>query len=103
MNENPYASPQVSLEPTLDRDMPRSRQPLASQGKRFLNFVIDNVILQVLYFAVGIVIGVGSVILNGSPITQENQSSLEAVSIVACLLVMLLYYAVTEAAFQRTP
>ncbi len=100
---NPYASPYQSSSPYSGG--PQGPAPLAGRGQRFLNFFIDNIVLNVLQLAclcpLGAVIG----------LTVEDPSALDSpetelmfnlLGYGVFFVVFFLYYVVLELAFQRT-
>ncbi|MBI3463822.1 MAG: RDD family protein [Planctomycetes bacterium] len=101
---NPYASPTGAATDSL-WPMEPGELPLASQGKRFLNFVIDTVITSFLSMFVGIVIGVAyavSAVSSGTAIGPDDEASLESMSFLINLGVIFGYFAITEGLFQRS-
>jgi uncharacterized RDD family membrane protein YckC len=92
---NPYEAPKTELtdNPSIDAALLLND---ASQGARFLNFIIDQifsrfVLVSVLSFALGVLLA-----LTGSA------DSAKALGFVFSLLVMFLYHLVLEAATGRT-
>jgi uncharacterized RDD family membrane protein YckC len=106
MNEqaNPYASPALTAE-QLSAGADRQQGKIASQGKRLLNMIVDNIIIQVLSGGAGFVLGIVFVLTQGSAdgtITSEDESVLQLWGFVVGVLVALGYYTLREALFQRT-
>ncbi len=101
---NPYASPSIAPDVAAPEEAPRELK-IASQGKRFLNLILDNVVLfvfsQVAGFMVGLVYGVW-LVASQQPITPEVEQQMQIVGIVVGLMVSLVYYIVCEALLQRT-
>ena len=105
MNENPYASPAIPADVIEDAALVRHELKIAGQGKRFLNMILDNVLLQVLSGAVGFVIGIIFVVMNMSPdgtIRPEDEQVLNVLGYLIGLVVALAYYIFSEVVFQRT-
>ncbi|MGE0757039.1 MAG: RDD family protein [Pirellulaceae bacterium] len=105
MTDNPYASP--AIDPTTVAHVASGPMELkiASQGKRFLNLVIDNIIIQVLSsvagFALGVMYATAQIAENGS-VESGSDGGLRLAGFVVGLLVSLAYFVITEALFQRT-
>nr|WP_261361665.1 RDD family protein [Aeoliella straminimaris] len=74
---------------------------IATQGKRLLNMIIDGLVIQVLSFGMGMVIGIGAVAANGGAAPQDS-TGLQVFSFVSGILLSLAYYVFTEGMFQRT-
>lgn len=103
--DNPYASPS-SASPNPFELTEGGQLPLASQGKRFLNFIIDNIITWFLSMFVGVVIGIVYAVSRtnaGMPIGPQEQASLQLISFFINLAVIYAYFAITEGLFQRSP
>jgi uncharacterized RDD family membrane protein YckC len=99
--ENPYASPAIPAEATL--------QPheinVASQNRRFVNFFVDNIVLQILVQGGGFVVGVLYAIAKvsgGGQVTQDDLSLLQVLGFLWGIAATLGYYIVMETLFQRT-
>lgn len=105
MSENPYASPATAAEPVPPIAGSVERFPVATQGKRFLNLILDNIIVQVLSsvagFVIGLAYGVSKVAANQA-ITADDEGQLRILGFIVGLGVALGYYVITEALFQRT-
>ncbi len=105
MTDNPYASP--LSEPQIFPEITSSPKelPIASQGKRFLNLIIDTVIIQVLSGGAGFIVGVAyaaSKMASNEPITPEDESVLQIVGFFIGLALTLIYFVVMEGVFQRS-
>ena len=103
MNENPYASPTVP-DYALAAAQPRATVPV-SHGKRLAHFFVDSIIANILVqtsgFALGIAYGLAKVSSGG----QINQADIDVLRIIGFFWgigVLVAYYIVTEALFQRT-
>jgi len=104
-SDNPYASP-ASIEPSPLPTDPSQPFPLATQGRRLSNLILDNIIMQVVAMAVALVFGVIMGLLQASsdvPFSDTMQTWIEVASLIVNLLVAVGYYAFTEALFQRSP
>lgn len=97
---NPYASP-VSDPATAEEAAAGMEYAPASQGKRFLNLIIDNVVIQLLALASGMAFGWIYSSLVGPP-TSEGDSTLDVLGMIVGLLTSLGYFVFMELAFQRT-
>ncbi len=102
-SDNPYASPMApSSMPEVAPDKVLSP---ASRGKRFVNLIVDNIIIQVLSTMAGVVLGViygASLVASGSTISTEDETILNIVGFMVGILVTVSYFVITEALFQRT-
>lgn len=106
MNDNPYASPAMPADVIEEATLAPPVLKIASQGKRFLNLIIDNVLLQVVSLALGFVVGlvyVFTLMPPGGGLTKEQETVLNLVSTLIGLAVALAYFIFCEAVFQRTP
>ncbi len=103
MNENPYASPTIP-DYALAAAQPRPPIPV-SHGKRFVHFFVDsiiaNILVQVSAFALGIIYGLVKVSAGGR-ISQADLDLLRIIGFFWGLGVLVAYYLVMEALFQRT-
>lgn len=105
MTDNPYAS--STVEPTTVDDVAPGPTELkiASQTKRSLNFVIDDIIVQALLsgsgYAIRAIYATSKIAENGTVESQSDGGSRLAV-FVAGLMVSLAYFVIMEALFQRT-
>jgi uncharacterized RDD family membrane protein YckC len=102
VTDNPYASPASTVSDTASA--PKELR-VASQGKRFLNLIIDTIVIQVLAMVVGFVMGVifaASRIAANGTVTTEDEASLGLAGFFVGLMVALGYFVVMEALFQRT-
>ena len=103
MAQNPYSSPMAYPDPVSD--LPPQRQPVASQGKRFLNMIIDSIVLQGISMGVGFVFGLlyaANLISRNGAMTQADEDMLSFVGFGIGLFASLVYFVVTEAVFQRS-
>ncbi len=76
---------------------------LASKGQRFANLLIDQVLMFVVSFAIGLVIGVASVISRGGgELTPQESAQLGLIAQLVGLAATFLYYIVMEAVFGAT-
>lgn len=103
--DNPYASPA----PTPDiYALPPKPGPLtpASNWKRFVNLIVDNIILQILSAAAGFAIGMMYVLSRGTEevaMLPAEETQLNIAGYIVGLVVALSYFAGCEILFQRTP
>ena len=105
IDENPYASPVIPADIVEQTPFATHELKIASQGKRFLNLIIDNIILQVLSGVVGFVFGIAFAVTHmaaGGTLTQQHQNQLQVMGYIIGILVSLAYFIFTEAVFQRT-
>ncbi len=99
MSQNPYDSPTSFTESSKDV---KSELNLAGKGDRFVNLIVDNIFLQAISFALGVVIGVASVVSNGGEPTGAAETQMQLVSFFAGLLITIAYFVIMEGAFHRT-
>ncbi len=105
MTDNPYASPVPTPELYAPPVRPQGVVP-AAQWKRFVNLLIDNVILQVIGFAAGLAVGIAYAVSRSAtagPFTKDEEFQLNLMGYGVGLLVALIYYAGTELLCYRTP
>ena len=101
---NPYAIP-AGVEPPQFGGVATGELPLASQGQRFVNMIIDGIIANVLAQVVGFVVGVAYGIMaasSGREIAESELAILQLIGGMLGLLIFLMYYIVCEIAFGRT-
>ena len=103
MSDNPYSAP--SLQSTIQT---ASATEIASQGKRFLNTIIDNLLIQVIAIVAGFALGIVYALANADvassgTITQNDESFLRIVGYVIGIGIAMSYYIMMEWVFQRTP
>ena len=104
--ENPYASPAIPADLVAEASPAVKEMKIASQGKRFLNLIIDNILMQIASAAIGFIIGIAFALSRMSPegtLAKQDEAQLQIIGYLVGLVVALLYYIVTEALFQRTP
>lgn len=75
-----------------------TKDVLAVKSKRFGNFVIDLIFRYVIFFIIGLV----GAIINPEAILEWSENVTRIEDILYSLAVLMLYYIVTEAVFQRT-
>lgn len=104
MQDNPYASPAIPADYSLDANRAREIQ-IASQGKRFIHFIVDTIVIQILVqvggFALGMIYGLTKV-ATGGQITPEDVQALQIIGFFWGLSCAIGYYLVMESLFQRT-
>lgn len=103
MSDNPYASPATEPSKFPIGSDPNKMQ-LASQGKRFLNYIIDYIAIQVLAMVAGFVIGaliaVGT--MTDGTLDQESETLLQIAGFAVGIIVSLGYFVLMEAVFKKT-
>jgi len=101
MSQNPFEAPvPQSTGEALSRG--RGEIELVSQGKRFVNFLIDRVVMTIATFAAGIVLGVILAVVDPDG-TSVPEPAIDIVGFVLGLVVVFGYFVFFEACFQRTP
>jgi uncharacterized RDD family membrane protein YckC len=99
---NPYASPTAAPDFAIDQEVSASELQVATQGKRFLNMIIDGITIQLLSFVAGYMLGYAYVALTGPIRTSESEAQLQLMGFVLGLMVSLGYFVLMEWLFQRT-
>jgi uncharacterized RDD family membrane protein YckC len=75
---------------------------LASQGRRFLNFSIDLVIIYIIILSIGTTLNLIAEVSGNYSLSEWVESlSLEEITVYS-VLIMILYYGLTEMYFSRT-
>ncbi len=101
MNFNPYESP-VAPSDSGGWDPVKHKMELVSQGKRFINYLIDRVIMTVGTFGVGIVLGVVLVVVDPDGAMVE-ESTIDILGYVVGAIFVFFYFVFFEMLFQKTP
>ena len=100
---NPYASPSADPTFAVEAIATDASAPNASGIRRFLNLIIDNVVLTVLSYGAGVVLGIVYVIAKGSgQFTEQDQATLQAMGFLLGLIVGFSYFFLLEALCQKT-
>ena len=86
----------------MEPKAPNAAAPNASQNRRLLNLIIDNVFLVVLFNVIGFVIGVMYGIASGGRVTQEQLAGLQGMVFALNMLISFLYFSLLEALCQKT-
>ena len=104
-SENPYeatANPYPAGTPIK----PGEEMKIATQGKRLVNLIIDNVVIQVLGgiagFAIGVVYGGMKASQGALEFTAEDEMTLNIIGFVVGISIAIFYFVITEASSQRT-
>ena len=103
-SENPYAAPE-SISPMSEIVQDPHQLRIASQGKRFLNLILDTIVTQVLQGVVGIALGVVygvSRAAQGDPVTSQDEFMFQIVGIFVGFGTLTIYFVFTETLFQRS-
>lgn len=110
MTDNPYASPAAeSSGDSLSTDDPHALL-IASQNRRFINMIIDNIIIQVLLSGVGFAVGFMLVAsqstvrdqrLMAQRLTQDDLT-MRLIDLALGLFLAWAYYVIMETVFQKT-
>ena len=95
---NPYAAPSAS---TPESGKPRRHLNVASQNRRFVNFIVDQIVVRIIIFGFAFVFGMflGSI---GSDALLDDPVALNMIFIPLGLLLFLLYFVGMEAATGAT-
>ncbi|QDV70575.1 RDD family protein [Rosistilla carotiformis] len=104
MSDNPYASPVATpLDVTVsDEGGSIDGMPFASQNRRLVNFLVDNVMTQIVSSLAGGALGAAYAQSNGGQITQDQATTLQLMGMGLGLLVVLLYFFLMEATMGAT-
>jgi len=104
MSDNPYASPVATPAaiPTVDDGASIDGVPFASQNRRLVNFLVDNVMVQIVAGGVAGVIGEAFVETSGGQITQDEVATLQLMGMVVGLGVVVFYFVLLEATLGVT-
>lgn len=105
MTDNPYASPVMDGNAVAHATTNPGELRVASQGKRFLNMIIDSIVTQVLSAAAGVVIGIvyaATKMAGGENVGDDSQIMLQVVGYIVGLSVAVAYYGLMEGLFQVT-
>ncbi|QDU74143.1 RDD family protein [Bremerella volcania] len=104
LHENPFSSP-MTEEPMLPK-MSQGTPVPAGKGLRFANFFIDNIVLNIVTFGIGMVMGV---MLISSGYEVDSQGNFVGVPLWVNIVInfvhipiTLAYYVILEAALGRT-
>ena len=79
---------------------------IASQGLRFVNLILDNILIQVVSGAVGFGVGMifaTTLTISDGTLSPSDETSLELIGFFVGVFTAVGYYVFTEAIFQRTP
>lgn len=102
---NPYASPAIA-EDRLFKDVQLDgAQKPASQGLRFANSLLDNIIIQAISYPAGYVFGMvwgSSIVASGRQPTQDDLFGLQVMGFFLGLAISFTYFSLTEILFQRS-
>lgn len=104
MQENPYAPPVYAADVVAERETIQQLH-IASQGKRFLNLILDMVFIQILGFMLGVFIGVMIAILHMNQATEfdlTDERQTRPLEYLIGIGVAIGYRVFMEAIFQRT-
>lgn len=105
MTENPYASPAAAPDYVPQTD-PSAKQPqIASQGKRFANLIIDNIVIQIASAGVGFVLGIVFAMMRMDPsgtLSPADEVTLQITGFILGMLTAVGYFILMEGTCQRT-
>ena len=98
MSQNPYASPSSS--PISSSSGQQHGVELVSQGKRFVNYLVDRILLTVGSLALGVALGVvlGVSDPNGAVV---NEAMIDIIGYVIGFVFVFLYFVFFEWAFKK--
>ena len=101
MNQNPYRN---SAAPTSmpQANIPDSHLALVSQGKRFINYLVDRVLMTIGSICVGLVLGIMLAIVDPDSAVVDD-SMLTAIGYIIGFIFVFLYFAIFESIFQKSP
>ncbi len=98
---NPYAAPS-SLGSTALQDEHIAGMPYASQNKRLINMIIDQVVTQIVAGVAGFIFGAAYAVSEGGNITPQQAGNLQLMGSILGIIVVLGYFIALEAMFGIT-
>jgi uncharacterized RDD family membrane protein YckC len=99
MSENPYSPPQQTpAPPKPSRSLSESQ--IASQNKRFINYLVDRILLTGISYIVGMAIGAAVAV--GGGVTQDAIFQVQLLAIAVSSIFVFLYFAILEIATGKT-
>ena len=103
MNDNPYAAP-ASTANDFDpfSESLHDGFPVATQGKRFANFLIDYFLIQGASFVIGVFVGFVFIAANDGDLTPVAANNMQMISMGIGMLFWFFYYFLPEALFGFT-
>ncbi len=96
----PYAAPSAVSPPVVD--VPIGGLAVASQNRRFVNFIIDSVATRFLFFGGVLMLGSAYSIANGDQLTSGSRLVLAVLGGLLGIVILALYFIVCEATFGVT-
>ncbi|HRA88575.1 MAG TPA: RDD family protein, partial [Planctomycetaceae bacterium] len=101
MSQNPFAAPE-SYSSAVDTNS-AGGLVLATQGQRFIHFIIDGIIARILSFAAGMLVALAYIASTGNVnLAPQDELKLNLIALPFGLLAVVFYYILMEAVFQRT-
>lgn len=94
-SENPFAAPEESHAPATDGELTIAGMQVASQNRRFCNFLIDTIIVRIGSFGGGMVLGTSYAAL-GRPLTPAENTQMTLYAMAIGLVIFLVYFAGSE-------
>ncbi len=102
---NPYASPVITADYNYSQAGLAGEIQPASQGLRFANYLVDSIILQVISYPAGYLMGMAyatSVVSSGREVTPEDITFLQIIGFFVGVGISVTYYFLSELLCQRT-
>ena len=100
MSDNPYSTP-TAPSVTTSENMTGGFQK-ATQGKRFMGYIVDQIVLFILSSMAGFVVGIVVAASAGGVITEGTQATAQVFGFFVGMLVTLAYYVVMEMTTGKT-
>ena len=103
-SQNPYAAPIAGNEAPFVSAKPDTL-PIASQGRRFANMIVDGILLYILQIGEVLALHVAYDLARsnpGAPLGQDELDMLTITGLIVNLFTMVVYYSLTEWLWQRS-
>ena len=100
MSDNPYSTPTAPS--VASSEYPTGGLQKATQGKRFMGYIVDQIVLFVLSTMAGFVVGIAAATAAGGVMTVEAEAQAQIFGFFVGLLVTLAYYVVMETTTGKT-
>ena len=98
---NPFATPAETFAPASDGKSVDG-SPVATQGRRFGNYIIDYIVVQLLSGVAGFIVGFGTAAANGGQVSDAQLFEIQIMGAIVGIIASLTYYIFMEAAFGAT-
>ncbi len=99
---NPYAAPEETESVATEGSNLIGGKEIASQNRRFVNFIVDNIAVQVLAGIGGGIVGAASAVGGGGPVPPADMFRVQMMGAAVGLLISLGYFCFMESLFGVT-